>query len=222
MKGFGLSNYLEVFGLNGKDEMSYHTLQTTLNQPQADISSIVNYCMRDVEALYDIEKHKNVLATLFALQGVFQLPISMVLHQTHVQNCTIYLLREYVNAGYHVRYQVEEREKVKYRGALTINERINEVLPPVIMEDFGSLYPTCIAVNNISPESIAYEPSLHCHAVDCSDDPTSEHKTLYFSSQQGIMSKFVSQMKQQRKDVKRLHGEAKKNGDPACASLDCK
>lgn len=95
----------------------------------------------------------------------------------------------------------------------------------LISYDFSSLYPTLIRQYNISPETLVLNPSEE-EKKNLYSTPLSEYKTwhletgetisiggIYYKKEQGILSKIVTKISNEREEFKKKMFEARDKGD---------
>jgi DNA polymerase elongation subunit (family B) len=97
-QGMNLNSFLEAAGLPPKDDVDASLIGDCLRtmEPSAkcpyDYATIAKYCVRDCEALLDLNEKCCVISDIAALREVTQLPISAVAHRTDATIASSYFI----------------------------------------------------------------------------------------------------------------------------------
>jgi DNA polymerase elongation subunit (family B) len=132
----------------------------------SDYNGFLEYAVRDVEILVEIEKRVKIFELYSSLQSTAGLVnMSLVMMKSVVVD-------SYICTAFHNKIVFPTRrtqQKQKYMGAIVLDPQEPGVHEDMALLDYTSLYPTTVMAFNISPETfIASEAS--CKEVDLTID----------------------------------------------------
>lgn len=150
--GYNLSNFkLATAAKEILDDPDMEKLtHTTWKDWMENFKGFLEYSVRDVEILQEIEAKLEIFSLFTTLQTMANLPaLNYVLMKSTVVD--FYILTEHHGKSVFPTRIIQERKK--YMGAMVLDPREPGLHHDVGIVDFASLYPTSVMAFNLSPET---------------------------------------------------------------------
>lgn len=201
---FKLSSVAKFHDLNGKTEE-----KGFLNYKK-DFKKFIEYAIRDVEILVELEQKLNLLNLLYGLQAVIKVPVNFLMANSIAIE---HFLNQFL---YQEKITVQDSPEIKddqtnVEGAIVLQPE-DKTYNYVVVLDYASLYPNIIITYNISPETLMEKKNKNIKQVDLTEMYRKEGKdeSVSFSLQkEGIFPKMINFLLDERLKYKKMAKEAK-------------
>jgi DNA polymerase-2 len=201
---FKLSTVAKFHDLKGKTEE-----KGFLNYKK-DFKKFIEYAIRDVEILVELEQKLNLLNLLYGLQAVIKVPVNFLMANSiaieHFLNQFLYQEKITVQDSPEIR-----DDQTNVEGAIVLQPE-DKTYNYVVVLDYASLYPNIIITYNISPETLMEKKNKNIKQVDLTEMYRKEGKdeSISFSLQkEGIFPKMINFLLDERLKYKKMAKEAK-------------
>lgn len=222
--GYNLSNYkLATAAKEILDDPDMEKLtHVTWRDWKDNFAGFLEYSIRDVEVLVEIEKKLEIFSLYITLQELANLPL---LNQVLMKSTLVdfFILTEY--GGKLVFPTRNTKKRRKYMGGMVLDPREPGLHRNIGVLDFASLYPTTVMAFNLSPETFItsendinscsnisieeFEQKLNEHNISVVDTGHSDelfNKRYWFMSHKqkvGILPKLLKKLYLERKRIKK-------------------
>lgn len=203
---FKLSTVAKFHNLKGKTEE-----KGFLNYKK-DFNKFVDYAIRDVEILVELEQKLNLLNLLYGLQAVIRIPVNFLMANSIIIE---HFLSQFL---YKEKITVQDNpdsnnNEIDVEGAIVLQPK-NENYNNVVVLDYASLYPNIIVTYNISPETLIEKDLYEEKSVDLTEMYKEEGKneSVKFSlEKEGIFPRMINFLLDERLKYKKMAKDAPKN-----------
>ena len=203
---FKLSTVAKFHDLKGKTE------EKGFFNYKKDFKKFVDYAIRDVEILVELEQKLNLLNLLYGLQAVIKIPVNFLMANSiaieHFLNQFLYEENTTVQDTAEIK-----DDQIEVEGAIVLQPE-DETYNNVVVLDYASLYPNIIVTYNISPETLIEEDNEDIKQVDLTDMYKEEGKSdsVKFSlEKEGIFPRMINFLLGERLKYKKMAKEAEPN-----------
>jgi len=204
---FKLSTVAKFHNLKGKTE------EKGFFNYRKDFKKFIEYAIRDVEILFELEQKLNLLNLLYGLQAVIKIPVNFLMANSiaieHFLNQ--FLFEEKITVQDNPELKDDQ---VDVEGAIVLQPE-DKAYNNVVVLDYASLYPNIIVTYNISPETlIEKENEKVQNYVDLTKMYEEENKdvSVKFSlEKEGIFPRMINFLLEERLRYKKMAKEAKVN-----------
>ncbi|MGM0641391.1 MAG: DNA polymerase domain-containing protein [Thermotogota bacterium] len=204
---FKLSTVAKFHDLKGKTE------EKGFFNYRKDFKRFIDYAIRDVEILVELEQKLNLLNLLYGLQAVIKIPVNYLMANSiaieHFLNQ--FLFEEKVT----VQDNAETKnDPVDVEGAIVLQPE-DKTYNDVVVLDYASLYPNIIVTYNISPETLIESKNINpINYVDLTEMYKGEDKNesvKFTLEKEGIFPRMINFLLAERLKYKKMAKEAKVN-----------
>jgi DNA polymerase-2 len=201
---FKLSTVAKFHDLKGKTE------EKGFFNYKKDFKKFIDYAIRDVEILVELEQKLNLLNLLYGLQAVIKVPVNFLMANSIAIE---HFLSQFL---YEEQITVQDNPEIKnnqidVEGAIVLQPK-DQTYNNVVVLDYASLYPNIIVTYNISPETLIEEHENADKYVDLTDMYREEKKdnSVKFSlEKEGIFPRMINFLLDERLKYKKMAKEAK-------------
>lgn len=192
--------------IKGKTELKGY------NYYKTNIEKFIEYAIRDVGILVELENKLKLIGLICSLQALIRIPFPILFGTS---NSIEHYIQQYILKD-KITFRFYERGKngIQVSGAIVLTPP-NKTYDNVVVLDFTSLYPNIIATFNISPETLIYNINYNKKHVDLgkilSEEENEQYLPIKFTLEKtGILSSLIKHLLKERLYYKNL----KKKTDP--------
>ena len=207
-QSYGLDYIQKYEGIEGKTEkkgfMNYYK----------NFDKYLEYIVRDVVILKELEDKNSIIKMLFQLQQMSKIPLWRLFNVSMIVEQMIYLQTYHTDKIVIQSNRINDSEDTSFQGAIVLDPE-DKLSDNVIVLDYESLYPNVIRSFNISPETLLinneYEKQVRdgkkiLDFTDMYDSQNPEiHKIGYSLEKVGIMPHTVNMLISERIRYKNLY-----------------
>ena len=213
-----------------KDDVSPNDIFRLQKGSSSDRKIVAEYCIQDCALVNKLMSRLCIVTNSIGMSNVCNVPLSFLFFRG--QGIKIFSLvakecrldKHLINV---IKKNQEEdgEEKVGYEGATVFKPNIGFYKRPIAVNDYSSLYPSCIIHKNLSHETLVNDPQYDNHPnyiyydAEFNNSDGTKTKCRFAKKKDGsmgLMPKILDKLLKQRKATKKLMG---KETDPFKKSI---
>jgi DNA polymerase elongation subunit (family B) len=192
-------------------------------------TAIATYCIRDVELPLRLAKKLNNLNNLLEFAKATCVPIDFLLVRGQQIRCLSLIARKARSMGYLIDDTQQHgggaggEDDTPFVGATVLEPAVGAYMDDIVtVLDFASLYPSIMMAHSLCPTTMVVDPSYdHVDGVEYKRVEIAPEHVVAFAQtpDYAVIPSLLADLKQYRKDAKKLMARAAEAGDAFAESL---